>query len=781
MGKDNSQAGIPPKPACLSVIPENIPDDLKHFPQWICWRLAWDPKNRKWTKPPYQINGHKADKTNPAHWSSYDEVVAAYQDDEGDFDGIGFCVTENDPFTFADLDDCLIDAAAQKRADYIVGCLDSYTEKSPSDEGLRGIVKGKLPANRRKKGIEFYSSVWYLTITGNVYLDKGIKERQNELDQLYQELFPDTQQTAKPESDHTEWTQADKDLCVKVSNSRQGEKFQRLFSGNIYGYETTSEADLALCSILTFWTSKDAKQIDRIFRQSNLYRPKWDELRGEQTYGAITIGKAISRCGETYQGKKATVEPAAADDDADDITIIEWPVLDDKALHGFAGRFVRFATENSEADPAAVLATFLVRFGVEVNNPILWVGDTKHRANLSAVLVGASSKARKGTSAKPVERLFEPLLLDDDNLVGDRARTTPGPFSSGEGIVWAVRDAVWGTDRKTGKLIEVDPGVSDKRLFVLDEEFGGVMTQTKREGNVLSMIIRTVWDTGNLDPLTKTSKVKATGAHIGWVSHITVFELLTRLSESESLNGFANRILWVCARRTKLVPWPAPMDRAMLGQYQHELSEILAAHRGTVEVRPDKEVLQAWSDKYYRQLTEERPGLAGCVVNRAESQVMRLAMVYSLLDKSHVIRLEHLEAAIAFWRYCEESALYIFDGRQGDGVAQRITEHLQDGPKTATEIHRLFSSHVTKERLKRALTELEGAGRIGTEKETTGGRPTTTYFLKDLSVKRVKSVETEEPGITGRDNILITLNTPGVKKIERTTSGNNGLHYAGVV
>ncbi|BDD88007.1 hypothetical protein DPPLL_23720 [Desulfofustis limnaeus] len=707
--------------------------------------------------------------------------MAAYQDEESGFDGIGFCVTENDPFAFGDLDHCLDNCDRQAIADRIVGLLDSYTEKSPSGDGLRIITKGKLPANHRINGFEFYSSVWYLTITGNVYLDKGIEERQTEFGQLYQDLFPDKQQAVTTESNHAEWTQADKDLCARIAGSKQGEKFQRLFSGNFDGYPSKSEADLALCCVLSFWIDKDVKQIDRIFRQSKLYRPKWDDKHGDQTYGEMTIGKAIEKCTETVGSKMTIVEPAAAGDDVDEITIIEWPVLDDKALHGFAGRFVRFATENSEADPAAVLATFLVRFGVEVNNPILWVGDTKHRANLSAVLVGASSKARKGTSAKPVERLFEPLLLDDDNLVGDRARTTPGPFSSGEGIVWAVRDAVWGTDRKTGKLIEVDPGVSDKRLFVLDEEFGGVMTQTRREGNILSMIIRTVWDTGNLDPLTKTSKVKATGAHIGWVSHITVFELLTRLSESESLNGFANRILWVCARRTKLVPWPAPMDRSILNQYQHELSEILAAHRGTVEVRPDEEVRLAWSDKYYRQLTEERPGLAGCVVNRAESQVMRLAMVYALLDKSHVIRIEHLEAAIAFWRYCEESAMYIFDGRQGDGVAQRIIEHLQDGPKTATEIHRLFSSHVTKERLKRALTELEGAGRIGTEKETTGGRPTTTYFLKDLSVKRVKSVETEKPGITGRDTILITLNTPSAKQNERTTSGNNGLHYAGVI
>ncbi len=443
-----------------------------------------------------------------------------------------------------------------------------------------------------------------------------------------------------------------------------------------------------------------------------------------------------------------------------ELAVRDWPILNEKALYGFAGKFVKFATQNSEADPAAVLATFLVRFGVELSEPCMWVGDARHKPLLASVIVGASSKARKGTSGKPVNRLFEPMVVESGELALDRAKTTPGPFSSGEGIIHAVRDAVIGVDKKTGEPLQVDPGVDDKRLFVLDEEFAGAMAQTKREGNTLSMIIRAAWDGNTLDPLTKTTKIRATKPHIGWISHITLNELNTRLSETEMFNGYANRILWVCAKRSKLIAWPEPMDSSQLATFQYELSEILAAHQESVTVSPDQEVRRIWQEKYYQDLTQDKPGMIGCVVNRAEAQVLRLAMIYSLIGKSHTIRIEHLEAALAFWQYCEDSAKYIFHSRQSDTVAQKIIDALQEDPMTGTEIHRLFNSHVTKPRLESALSELTAADRIATEKKSTGGRPVITYFLKSPRVLSVKSVKSPDLTLCEPLNTLNTLFTP---------------------
>lgn len=410
-------------------------------------------------------------------------------------------------------------------------------------------------------------------------------------------------------------------------------------------------------------------------------------------------------------------------------SIKEWPILDPFALRGLAGEFVALASENSEADPAALLITFLVRFGVEVGSgPILLVGDSKHYARGGAVIVGDSSKARKGTSAKPVDRLFGP--------VEGSARFSPGPFSSGEGIIYAVRDQVAKWDEKKQVEVIVDPGIDDKRLFILDEEFAGAMAQTKREGNILSMVIRNIWDNGNLDPLTKTNKTTATNAHIGWVSHITLTELHARLNDSEAFNGFANRILWVCARRSKIVPLPEPMDEIKLDHIRQRLVEKILIYRDKelIKIEMGFETKLVWAGKYYAELTKDNPGLVGCVINRAEAQALRLAMLYCLLDGMTTIRLEHLEAALALWRYCEASARYIFHGRQTDGVAEKILAALTERPMTGTEIFGIFANNIKKEQLETALSRLKASGLIIDEKSSSAGkgrRPVLWKIKKD--------------------------------------------------
>jgi len=397
--------------------------------------------------------------------------------------------------------------------------------------------------------------------------------------------------------------------------------------------------------------------------------------------------------------------------------IREWPSVAPLAFHGLAGEFVELASANSEADRVAILITFLVRFGVEVGNaPTLYVGDTKHKARLAAVIVGASSKARKGTSGKPVERLFE--------SIEGKARQSPGPFSSGEGIIYAVRDDVKRWSEKDQTEIVVDPGVADKRLFILDEEFAGVMANTKREGNTLSMVIRNAWDNGNLDPLTKTNKTTATNAHVGWVSHVTSNELHAKLAESEALNGFANRILWVSARRSQIVPLPEPMNEIQLEDIRKRLVEKITLFRDSdfIKIEMGNEAREAWSKLYYAELTKDNPGLVGCVINRAEAQVIRLAMIYCLLDGMATIGIEHLEAALALWRYCEQSAQFIFHGRQADGNAEKILVALQQGPMTVTDFFRLFENNISKKRLEDCLSQLKANRQIEDEKVPVSGK-----------------------------------------------------------
>lgn len=415
--------------------------------------------------------------------------------------------------------------------------------------------------------------------------------------------------------------------------------------------------------------------------------------------------------------------------------IEKWPVLDSKALYGFAGKFVELACRNSEADPAAVLATFLARFGIEAGDKsFLWVGDTKHYARIFAVVVGASAKSRKGTSSKPVQRLF---LLNDSFPISERlyktANTSPGPFSSGEGVVFAVRDEIkeWSFDKKAGRgeFIVKDPGIEDKRLFVLDEEFGGILTCARRDGNTLSTILRTAWDSGNIDPLTKNSKIKATGAHIGWVSHIVRQELERKLSEVESFNGFANRVLWVCAKRQYEVALPKPMPENELRKLQGELLDILSMTKNATPILLSPAAETKWVE-VYPELSKDYPGLTGCVINRGEAQTLRLAMIYCLLDGKTIITPDHLGAAQAFWTYCRESAQYIFHGREEDNATRKIIEALETAPQTGSELYKLFGNHISKNRLENLLQDLISSNKITSEKIQTDGRSRSIYSLK---------------------------------------------------
>ena len=430
----------------------------------------------------------------------------------------------------------------------------------------------------------------------------------------------------------------------------------------------------------------------------------------------------------------------------------DWPVMHPKAHRGIAGEFVHLATRDSEADPAAVLATFMVRFGVECGPDVFMrVGDTRHHARLAAVIVGSSSKARKGTSGKPVQKLFD----FDEIHPGDqhppalsKARESPGPFSSGEGIIFALRDATYRWNEKEQVQQVVDPGVGDKRLFVLDEEFAGVLANTKREGNVLSMVIRQAWDSGNFDPLTKNNKITATGGHVGWVGHITLAELRLKFDLSEGLNGFANRILWVCAHRSKLVPLPVPMPEEELGVLRWKLMDILHMIRKGGEIRLGDAAKNAWVEHYYRELSREMPGLIGCITSRAEAQALRLAMLYALLDGQNVISLDHLEAAIEFWKYCQQSVNVIFQGRQLDSTAQKLLEAMQKGPMTGTEMHALFSNNISRERLETALSELIASGSVECiERHGTKGRPMKIYqrTAGELNEKNEETIEDERP------------------------------------
>lgn len=289
-----------------------LPPALIEYNQWVCWREQ--ERDGKPTKVPIiPKRGTFASATAPQTWTSFDDALAYAE--TGEADGIGFVFTDDDPFVGVDLDDCRdpetgsVDEAAQD----IIDRLDSYTERSPSGTGYHVIVRGELPGERNRKGtIEMYDSARFFTVTGDHVAETptAVAIRQDALTAVHREYVQDdtVEHTSSASSSETTQTSTsdidldDTELIEKAKNATNGEKFERLWNGETLNYESQSEADMALCHLLAFWTGGDQTRMDQLFRQSGLLREKWDEVHyaDGSTYGEKTIERAVANTSEFY-------------------------------------------------------------------------------------------------------------------------------------------------------------------------------------------------------------------------------------------------------------------------------------------------------------------------------------------------------------------------------------------------------------------------------------------------------------------------------------------------
>jgi hypothetical protein len=411
----------------------------------------------------------------------------------------------------------------------------------------------------------------------------------------------------------------------------------------------------------------------------------------------------------------------------------EWPTIDGAAYYGVAGEIVRTLEPHTEADSVGLLIQFLAAFGNLVgSSPYYQVESCRHRANLFTVQVGASAKGRKGTAGARVLAIAQ---VADETWAAERSASG---LSSGEGLINAVRDPVTKWDAKEQCEVVVDPGILDKRLMVTEPEFAGALAVMERHGNTLSPNIRNVWDGHRLQSLTKNSPLKATGTHISIIAHITEAEARARLTRTDIANGFANRFLFCCVRRSKLLPHGGNLDDAEIARLGALVANAAAVARKIGRVRMTAPAAQAWEEAY-RELSAERPGLVGAVIARAEAQVIRIALIYALLDcsvcddtdaeRAH-IDVAHLEAAMAVWAYCEASAVRIFGDSLGDPLADDILAALRGRQErmTRTEIYNLLGRHRSSDQIAAALRMLLEAGRANFETVGTNGRPIERWF-----------------------------------------------------
>ncbi|MDX1920810.1 MAG: DUF3987 domain-containing protein, partial [Candidatus Caenarcaniphilales bacterium] len=319
-----------------------------------------------------------------------------------------------------------------------------------------------------------------------------------------------------------------------------------------------------------------------------------------------------------------------------------FPEPSERCFYGLAGEVTQLLINCTEAHIMALLLQFFVYFGNVIGrNPYFQVEGDKHHTNLFCVLVGDTANGRKGTSLGRIKEVFKGL--DEDY---ERNSIVSG-LASGEGLLYQVRDAIGKTKNGESKVVE-DLGVQDKRLLLTEGEFAQVLRVQGREGNTLSTVLRNLWDTGTARNLTKNSPLKTTDAHVSIIGHITKAELIGSLKNVETANGYANRILWCCVRRSKYLPFGAELDENKINALKIRLKEKIDFAKNIRKMEFSEEAKFIWKN-VYTKLESSRFGFLGKVTQRASPYVLRLSCLYALLDGQSTISRQHLEAGLAVW------------------------------------------------------------------------------------------------------------------------------------
>jgi len=308
-----------------------VPGAVQDRDQWICWRE--EQRDEKPTKVPvHPETGGYASTTDAETWTSFETAHAAV--DRIDADGVGFVFADDDDLVGVDLDDCRDPdtGGADDWADDVIDELDSYTEVSPSGTGYHVLLEGTLPEGRNRSGeIEMYDAARFFTVSGEHVsgTPETVEQRQAELEAAHAEYVqPDAETVPDREqpsgSDQNRDAQPvvdipDDELLARAKAAKNGHNFARLWNGRTTGYDSHSEADMALCCHLAFWTGGDTARMDRLFRQSGLMREKWDEVHyaDGSTYGEKTVERAAQRTTDHYEPSPTENDVVSGGDQSD--------------------------------------------------------------------------------------------------------------------------------------------------------------------------------------------------------------------------------------------------------------------------------------------------------------------------------------------------------------------------------------------------------------------------------------------------------------------------------
>ena len=376
----------------------------------------------------------------------------------------------------------------------------------------------------------------------------------------------------------------------------------------------------------------------------------------------------------------------------------------------------------SEASPAAVLFQTMTAFGAYVGRGAFDVIDsTKHYPTIYTLIVGKTSKARKGSSLNHVRRLLESIDPEwaQSNIVGG--------LSSGEGLITVFTEQ---TTSDPNSRVEK----KDCRYLITASEFVRILVVGRREGNTITQNLREGWDGLPLQIMTKTNPMCIKNYHYGLIGHITLPEFKMTLKTVDITNGFLNRFLTVFAEKNGSIANPKGLNDEQIEYFRKVFTIAISKARQAGQVEMTENASLVW-DAIYKNVSEseESDFYLDSALSRGEAHIRRLAMMYALTDGRRCVTEEDFASAFHCWSYCCESAKLIFSNAENDW-SDAVVKYLSEvGTCQKGDLYRMSNGNIPKDRLDRILNSLQAKGQIEFRKEYTDGRPKEFVILKSFT------------------------------------------------
>ncbi len=441
--------------------------------------------------------------------------------------------------------------------------------------------------------------------------------------------------------------------------------------------------------------------------------------RSQQTIGRpVASVSAIVRPPSVAAPSPREASEAATAGDAEDIGVIPTPTLDDAAFAGPLGALVRAIEPHTEAPAAALLFSALTVYGSMIGpGPVQLLDGRPHGTNLDVFIVGDTSSARKGTGYHRIRR--EMLDVDPEFM---KANVTSG-LSTGEGLIHRVRDATTVEDGDGQKTI--DPGVTDKRLLVVEEETGVVFRRASSRESTILLVIRQTWDGVQLNTMTRKASMTATHTHVSIIAQITGAELLHSATDVDFQGGTLNRFGYCFSERARILPDGGDPDDNVVEPIRQQLRDALAFARTVQRIELDPSG-RAWWHAHYEALTTGAPGRYGQATRRGAPIVRRVAAIYCLSECRHEITASDLVAALAIWNYSCASAARVFGRTELSARAERLLTAIEQAGATGASrsvLRAVVGNRLAAKEITVALVELRDAGLARVEHIKSTGRP----------------------------------------------------------